>query len=396
MIADDFGRILAKGYHKRAGTDHAEVRALKNLKLARPPSEEIFPTEDDPHGFANIGKGLTLYSTLEPCSHFGRTPPCASHAVLPAGVKRVVIGCLDPDGVESGVCKGVEILRKAGIIVDYGVCERECAYSLRAYFHHRKTKRPWVICKMATSINGMVACEDGTSQWITSSASRSDGHDTLRSTSQAIIVGVGTAIADNPQLNVRYENVKPEPSINENDYKNVKNGGILKRPVETQGRDEEPPIAEESSDGFVQPVRVVLDPSARLGSSVKDVTAMKLCDPESGGHTWVVYDPERSKESDLQWTERVVGVSGLAIPALTVTRKIPIQKDEYDSDDGIVQFREVTELSKDFNLDFLLKGLAKNNCLQVLVEGGGKTTSSFIRQGLCDQLVVYQAPIFLG
>lgn len=163
------------------GGPHAEVNALRLADLD------------------HKAKGSTLYSTLEPCTHFGQTPPCVD-AVIGAGVARVVIGVLDPDPRVSG--RGAEALRAAGIEVAVGVGEREVREQLAPYFKHRQTGRPWVVLKLAASLDGRTAAPDRTSQWITGEAARRDAHR-LREISDAVLVGAGTVRADDPRLTAR-------------------------------------------------------------------------------------------------------------------------------------------------------------------------------------------------
>jgi diaminohydroxyphosphoribosylaminopyrimidine deaminase/5-amino-6-(5-phosphoribosylamino)uracil reductase len=180
IVKDD--RVLSEGYHKRKGGPHAEIAAFRNLQSI-----------DEAHG-------STLYVTLEPCCHFGSTPPCTS-AILDAKVARVVIAIgSDPDENVNG--GGVEILRSAGVEVVVGVCEREATASLEPYLFQRRTGRPYVVAKVGCSLNGLVAYQDGTSQWITSEASRSEAMQ-IRRSCQAILVGVGTVLTDNPRLTLR-------------------------------------------------------------------------------------------------------------------------------------------------------------------------------------------------
>jgi diaminohydroxyphosphoribosylaminopyrimidine deaminase / 5-amino-6-(5-phosphoribosylamino)uracil reductase len=144
-------------------------------------------------------KGSTVYATLEPCSHTGRTPPCAD-ALIKAGVRRVVVGLEDPDPRVRGT--GIERLRQAGIEVTTGVAEDEIRAQLAPYLKHRSTGRPWVVLKLAATLDGRTAAPDGTSQWITGPLARADGHR-LRAESDAILVGAGTVRADDPSLTVR-------------------------------------------------------------------------------------------------------------------------------------------------------------------------------------------------
>ena len=155
---------------------------------------------------AHHAQGSTLFSTLEPCNHTGRTGPC-TQAIIDAGVSRVVVGTLDPDSKVSG--SGVQQLRNAGLTVDVGVLEQEVKQQLAAYLHHRATGRPFVVLKMASTIDGRIAATDGSSKWITGETARKRVHQ-LRAESDAIVVGAGTVRADDPSLTVR-DAVGPSP-----------------------------------------------------------------------------------------------------------------------------------------------------------------------------------------
>jgi diaminohydroxyphosphoribosylaminopyrimidine deaminase/5-amino-6-(5-phosphoribosylamino)uracil reductase len=143
--------------------------------------------------------GAVVYVTLEPCSHHGRTPPCAD-ALIDAGVRRVVVGIVDPDPNVAG--QGIARLQAAGIDVTLGVCADEIGEQLAAYVKHRSTGRPWVVLKLAASLDGRTAAPDGSSQWITGPLARADAHR-LRAESDAVLVGAGTVRADDPSLTVR-------------------------------------------------------------------------------------------------------------------------------------------------------------------------------------------------
>lgn len=181
-------QIISEGYHHAAGEPHAEVNALNNLK-----------------GTAQEAQGATAYITLEPCSHFGKTPPCVN-ALIDAGIARVVIAQLDPDSRVAG--QGVEILKKANIQVDLGIGSEEVKKSLAPYLWQRTTRRPFCIGKAAVSLDGRIAAADGSSKWISSSEARRDSHK-LRAESQAILVGARTALLDHPSLTVRDWKEKP-------------------------------------------------------------------------------------------------------------------------------------------------------------------------------------------
>jgi diaminohydroxyphosphoribosylaminopyrimidine deaminase/5-amino-6-(5-phosphoribosylamino)uracil reductase len=178
------GEVIGEGFHEKFGQGHAEVNALANCRQ----------WDSDP-------KDATMYVTLEPCSHHGKTPPCAD-AVIEAGVKKVVAAMGDPAEHVSG--QGFDKLRAAGIEVEVGLCQRQAELLNPGFIKLANSGMPWVIAKWAQSADGFLAWanrfEDG--QWISNQASRADVHK-LRQTAQAIVVGVDTAIADDPQLTAR-------------------------------------------------------------------------------------------------------------------------------------------------------------------------------------------------
>jgi diaminohydroxyphosphoribosylaminopyrimidine deaminase/5-amino-6-(5-phosphoribosylamino)uracil reductase len=144
-------------------------------------------------------QGATLYTSLEPCAHHGRTSPCTG-AIAAAGVARVVVAILDPDPQVSG--RGVAELRDRGVEVDVGVGADEATELLAPYLKHRLTGRPWVVLKLAATMDGRIAAPDGTARWLTGDAARADAHR-LRALSDAVLVGAGTVRADDPELTVR-------------------------------------------------------------------------------------------------------------------------------------------------------------------------------------------------
>lgn len=144
-------------------------------------------------------RGSTLYTTMEPCTHTGRTPPCVE-AIAAAGVARVVVGIEDPDPLVSG--RGIDQLRRSGIEVEVGVGAEAVTAQLAPYLEHRRTGRPWVVLKLACTLDGRIAAPDGTSRWLTGGAARADVHQ-LRAESDAVLVGAGTVRADDPELTVR-------------------------------------------------------------------------------------------------------------------------------------------------------------------------------------------------
>lgn len=145
-------------------------------------------------------RAAVVVTTLEPCSHVGRTPPCTD-ALIRAGVGRVVSAIADPDERVAG--RGFDRLRRAGVEVEVGVCAAEVTEQLSAYLHHRRTGRPYVVLKLATTLDGRTAAADGTSQWITGPEARAEAHR-YRAESGAVVIGAGTARADDPSLTVRH------------------------------------------------------------------------------------------------------------------------------------------------------------------------------------------------
>ncbi|MCC7344474.1 MAG: bifunctional diaminohydroxyphosphoribosylaminopyrimidine deaminase/5-amino-6-(5-phosphoribosylamino)uracil reductase RibD [Deltaproteobacteria bacterium] len=215
------GKLLAKGYHRRAGLPHAEIEAMRRAKDL---------------------KGATLYVTLEPCCHEGkRTPPCTP-AILASGIRKVVIGALDPNPQVAG--KGAKQLRRAGLQVEVGVLEADCRQVNLFYNHRMTTGRPWVLLKAAASLDGRIALANGRSRWITGKASREWVHR-LRGEADAILVGVGTVLADDPRLTARH------------------------------------------AKAARQPIRIVLDPRGRIPLNAKVLRGPR------GSQCWVVVAPGR-------------------------------------------------------------------------------------------------------
>ena len=176
--------IIGEGYHERYGQLHAERNALAHCTKSP--------------------EGATIYVTLEPCCHHGKQPPCTD-ALLAAGIRRVVIGSKDPNPLVHG--KGIRILREHGVEVTEHVLEKECDAENEVFFHYMQTKLPFVILKYAMTLDGKIATYTGESRWVTGEAARAHVHR-MRNRYRAIMVGVGTVLADDPMLNVRVEGLK--------------------------------------------------------------------------------------------------------------------------------------------------------------------------------------------
>ncbi len=259
------GQIIAEAWHERAGEPHAEPLALRQAGAR--------------------ARGATVYVTLEPCCHRGRTPPC-TEALIEAGVARVIAAMPDPNPCVSG--QGLERLRSAGIAVEVGLMQAQSEALNPGFSRRMRTGLPWVRCKLAMSLDGRTSMASGESRWITSDAARADVQR-LRARSSAILTGIGTVLADDPALNVR---VDPQtgraPAI-----------GALPR----------------------QPLRVVLDsqlrlpPDARLLTQPGQVLVMTAVSPghphwsslEAAGAEVLTASPSHTDQIDLGWALRELG-----------------------------------------------------------------------------------------
>jgi diaminohydroxyphosphoribosylaminopyrimidine deaminase/5-amino-6-(5-phosphoribosylamino)uracil reductase len=190
VVLSALGEVIGEGYHKRAGLAHAEVEALNVAQGAAQAGNTPV---------ASATRGGTLYVNLEPCCHFGRTPPCADR-VIASGVKRVVIGCTDPNPKVAG--GGLKALRDAGIEVVEGVLESQCRYLNRGFFKSIATGLPWLALKMALSLDGRIADRSGSSRYISGAHSR-ELVMKLRNRFDCVLIGANTARLDNPTLDVR-------------------------------------------------------------------------------------------------------------------------------------------------------------------------------------------------
>lgn len=237
IVRDD--KVVGEGYHLRAGEPHAEVHALRMA--------------------GDKARGATVYVTLEPCSHHGRTPPCCD-ALIAAGVSRVVVAMQDPNPHVAG--RGLYRLQQAGIAVSHGVMMPEAEALNRGFFKRMRTGFPWVQLKMGASLDGRTALASGESQWITSPEARRDVQR-LRAQSSAILTSSATVLADNPSLTVRWDELDRETQT-------------LYGPQELR-----------------QPVRVVIDSHHRVTPQHRLIA--------QPGQTWLA----RGQTDTLAWPENV-------------------------------------------------------------------------------------------
>lgn len=192
VLVSDQGVVLGEGHTQRAGGPHAEIMALRDASQR-----------------GNPVRGATAYVTLEPCSHHGRTGPCCD-ALIDAGIGRVVAALADPNPLVAG--QGFERLRRAGVVVEIGDSAAAARELNLGFFSRMIRQTPWVRMKIAASIDGTTALENGASQWITSDLARQDGH-AWRARACAVLTGIGTVLADNPKLDVRLVPTQRQPAI---------------------------------------------------------------------------------------------------------------------------------------------------------------------------------------
>ncbi len=315
--------IVGSGFHRRAGEAHAEIIALKQA--------------------GDRAAGASAYVTLEPCSHFGRTPPCAD-ALVKAGVARVVAATIDPNPKVSG--SGLEILKKAGIKTEAGLCRKKALSLNKAFFKSVSGGGPYVTAKVAASLDFKTALKDGQSRWITNVQSRRRVQR-LRALSDAIITGVDTVITDNPRLDVRYDELPSK---------------IRKNCTLYEDR---------------QPLKVVLDSRGRLLDELYSYVIF------SRGQSLIVLSDEARffdfiKKKGLTAAHQE-GNQNCAV----INPYVKVMLLGADAK-GRVDLKRVLEV-----LDGML-------VRRVLIEAGPSLTSSFVNENLVDELVLFTAPKILG
>jgi diaminohydroxyphosphoribosylaminopyrimidine deaminase/5-amino-6-(5-phosphoribosylamino)uracil reductase len=321
VIVTEYGDIIGRGFHAKAGEGHAEANAVRDAKES---------------GNEHLLKNSIVYSTLEPCHPFEgkRTPPC-DNLLVEHGVKRVVIALVDEDKNVGN--KGIEYLKSQGIEVVVGICHEQAFNSLRPYLHHRRTGKPLVVAKIASSIDGRVGCEDYTSQWITGETARSHAHSTWRGTvghAGAVLVGAGTAIKDRPRLTVR----SSQPSAtNTNEQREVK-----------------------------QPLRIVIDGRGSVNDPTTPLIAQGGTDGEA--RTLIATTEAADPKSVEVW--RNAGVE--------------IWTSKNSRSEGKIDLEE------------LLLDLGRRGILHVLIEGGPNVLGQFLEKNLVDRVVLYVGACLIG
>ena len=317
--------IVGEGYHHKAGEAHAEVHAL------------------DAAG--DNARGATLYVTLEPCAHYGKTPPCAKR-VVESGIARVVIGSTDPNPLVAG--KGIQILTEAGIEVTTDVCVDECIQLNEHFFTFIQTHKPFVTIKSAMSLDGKIATFTGQSQWITNESSRKDGH-VLRATHDAMLVGIGTILADDPLLNCR-----------------LTRDELYQAVIDTND------VSIENTLEVHQPDIVILDSQGRTPTDAKVFTIPN--------RKVIVYVAKGCPE------QRRIALAN----AGAIVEELPTKS---------VRQGRTTDVPidiKKIDIQACLAHLGKQGYTSVLVEGGSTIISSFVEALAFDKIVTYIGNLVIG
>lgn len=355
VILSSEGQRIGKGYHEKYGGPHAEINALRGLSQA-----EL--------------QGARVFVTLEPCAHYGKTPPCAG-ALAKLPISEVIYGLQDPNPQVQG--KGLEILKKAGIrVTHFKKYEEDCARVCEHFLKNMRFQRPFVTLKVAVSLDGKLALKNGQSQWITGEESRLEAHR-LRAFHEAILVGVNTFLTDNPSLNIRHP-----------DY-----------PQKTTQV-------------------IVLDPTGRGLSKLKD-SKLYANHPPSSIH-WVVgqshkesqnlFDQSHDKSQTFfsQYLDELK-INIIYVSALDKQGKSSVvseqEVDGLPKKNGGTQSEAREHLdpragkpvpTTELNLNELLAELWRRSIRSVLVEGGASTLGAFVNQRVADRLSLFIAPIIIG
>lgn len=283
------GKIIGEGFHAKYGEPHAEVVALSRCKISP--------------------RGATLYTTLEPCGHWGKTPPC-TEAIIKAGIKKAMCAVEDPNTLMRG--KGFKVLKQKGIKVEVGMLAQKVKDINESFFHFYEKKLPFVAVKVATSLDGRIATRTGDSKWITTPKAREYSRTKIRSDYQAILIGVNTILRDNPHLGIRKK-------------------------------------------GIPDPIRIILDSELKTPS-----------------------------QAQVMRDERVI---------ICVSEKVARTKAQKFERHGVKIWKFA---GKRIPIKPLLKRLAREGIISVLIEGGGEVIGSFLDAKAVNKIYWFHAPIIIG
>jgi diaminohydroxyphosphoribosylaminopyrimidine deaminase / 5-amino-6-(5-phosphoribosylamino)uracil reductase len=377
------GKIIGRGWHRRAGEPHAEIEALRDAQK---------------HGY--LTKGATFYVTLEPCCTHGRTPPC-TEAIKAAGIRRVVIGATDPNPRHSG--RAFKILKRAGIAVislrkpegrarhsvhaaawqaserraedcaPYHKLAADCARLNEAFNHWIVHRRPFVTVKAAMTLDGKIATATGESKWITGEAARAQSMK-LRQGADAILVGINTIIADNPSLTVR---------LNADSKGNIEHP----TPINSVSASTRQSRCREQASNIQHRIlrRIILDSMARTP------LAAKVVSDEFAALTTIVVSKYAPKTRVAALAKRV---NVIVAPVKKVGRVTPCAP---SWGNGPRSRRARSDAPyQQIDLRWLMRKLGAENVTSLLVEGGGEVNASFLLGGLAQRVAFFYAPKILG
>ncbi len=341
-LHDHNEKLIAQGHTQPRGHAHAEVMALRDAAAKG----------------ATV-KGATAYVTLEPCSHFGRTPPCC-HALIEAGIAKVVVAILDPNPVVAG--RGVQMLRDAGIEVDVLATDSAQAVASRelniGFFSRMVRKTPWVRMKIAASLDGKTALANGASQWITGPAARADGH-AWRARSCAVLTGIGTVLQDDPLLDVRHVATPRQPHL----------------------------VIVDSKMGT--PL------NAKLWSTLGKAPTSKNGSNAAAGNDQTNHAANTKHEYNFGLSAEVLAsIPGRSI-IIYAAQPNPAKQKALEALGAMVVVLPQADSTK-VDLHAMMLDLGQREINELHVEAGFKLNGSLINAGLVDELVVYTAPKLLG
>lgn len=323
VILDSNNHLIGYGYHEKFGGPHAEVNALRGLS-----AEQL--------------RGARVFVTLEPCAHYGKTPPCAE-ALAKLPIREVIYGLQDPNPQVHG--KGLAILQQAGIQVTFYDKKREAFENVCEHFlKNMRYQKPFVTLKAAVSLDGKIALKNGQSQWITGKESREEAHH-LRACHDALLAGVNTFLTDNPSLDIRH------------------------------------PLFSGKTNKVI-----ILDPTGRGIKAIKKSKLYFSHRPEN--IIWVLN--AELKNSFFSLSKDGNNLDDLPLSLLQELKELGIQWV------FINEYTNISNISNSLNLDELLQELWNLNIRSILVEGGGTTVSSFLNQNVADRLTLFMAPILIG
>lgn len=354
------GRVIATGYHEAYGGYHAERNALLHC------------TED--------ATGAELYVNLEPCCHYGKTPPC-TEIILEKKIKKVYVGCLDSNPKVAG--KGIEILREHGVAVETGILEQECRELNEVFFHYMEQKMPFVAMKYAMTLDGKIACETGDSKWVTEAETR--GYvQLLRNRYRGIMVGIGTVLADDPMLNCRVKGGRnPVRIICDARLRIPKESKIVA-------------TAKEIETIIVWNYRA----AEEFYSDSREVECLQedYSDGREVGHLQEDYSDSRAVEHPQEEKQQQENKKETQERDHTTSQRIPDRLTEtlvFLENKGITLLENPLKsgtAAPELDLRVLFGQLAARGIDSILLEGGGTLNASALRENLVQRVYAFIAP----